>query len=155
MGIIIPSCKSSQKNKTVASKKKPSISPRAKNAVSEAKKYLGTKYKYGGTTKKGIDCSGLTSNAYKGAGLEIPRTSNAQSTFGKRVYIGELQTGDLVFFGAKPRSKKITHVGIVSRLSGGNIFFIHASTKAGVVESNLTSGYYNDRYIKATRPTAK
>ncbi len=124
-----------------------------KTAISTAKSYKGTKYKYGGMSKKGIDCSGLMFKSYEAAGLTLPRTSSAQSTTGKRIYIGELQPGDLVFFGASPGSKKVTHVGMVISVSNGNIVFIHASTSRGVVESKMSEDYYKKRYIRATRPT--
>ena len=143
--------KSSHKSSQSSSKSKAVISREAKSAVQTAFKYKGTKYKYGGITKRGIDCSGLMVVSYKAAGVTIPRTSGAQSNTGKRVYIGELQTGDLVFFGAKPKSKKITHVGMVSRVTKGEIYFIHASSSRGVVEDQFTSAYYKPRYVSARR----
>jgi cell wall-associated NlpC family hydrolase len=138
------SSKSSSKTKAVASKE-------AQSAVKAAFKFKGTKYKYGGVSKKGIDCSGLMSVSYQEAGVSIPRTSSAQSQYGKRVYIGELLPGDLVFFGAKPKSKKITHVGMVSRVTKDRIYFIHASSSRGVVEDLLSQTYYRPRYISARR----
>lgn len=131
-----------------------SYNPLAPRAVRNARGYIGTRYKYGGTTKRGIDCSGLTQNAYAEAGFTIPRSSSEQSrgAYGKRVYIGELDQGDLVFFSGKKGSKKITHVGIISKRSGSSIYFIHASSSRGVVESELTSNYYRPLYVKAVRP---
>ena len=126
-------------------------SPVAQKAVKAAWSYKGTKYKYGGISKKGIDCSGLMCQAYKTAGVTLPRTSSAQSKFGVRKYIGELAPGDLVFFGAKPKSKKITHVGMVTRITKEGVFFIHASSSRGVIEDNLGSDYYRDRYVLARR----
>ena len=90
--------------------------------------------------------------SYQIIGVQLPRTSSEQSTIGKRVYIGELEPGDLVFFGDSPNSKKITHVGLISHVSTNSIKFIHASTRAGVVESELLSNWYKPRYIKAVRP---
>ncbi len=155
--LFIFSCAGAKKSKTShkssksSSKSKAVVSKEAQSAVHAAFKYKGTKYKYGGITKKGIDCSGLMAVSYKSAGVTIPRTSGAQSQTGKRVYIGELQTGDLVFFGAKPKSKKITHVGMVSRVTKDGIYFIHASSSRGVVEDHFTSAYYKPRYISARR----
>jgi probable lipoprotein NlpC len=145
--LLILSCAGRKKSKP----SKSVVSKEAKTAVTAAFKYKGTKYKYGGITKKGIDCSGLMSVSYKQAGVTIPRTSSAQSQTGTRVYIGELQTGDLVFFGAKPKSKKITHVGMVSRVTNDGIYFIHASSSRGVVEDLLSASYYRPRYVSARR----
>lgn len=154
------SCKSSSKSKTkTKNKSKTTVTkktdPRADKVIKAARNYVGTKYKYGGMSKKGTDCSGLMCMSYKEVGVTLPRTSNQQSNFGKRIYIGELQKGDLVFFGSKPKSKKITHVGLISSVSKKSIKFIHASTKAGVVESELLSEWYRPRYIKAVRPLEK
>lgn len=129
--------------------------PDALKAVRAAKSFSGTKYKYGGMDKKGMDCSGLMHLSYKSAGVDLPRTSHAQSNVGKRVYVGELIPGDLIFFGAQPGSKKITHVGLVSYSHDGEIKFMHASSSRGVVEDELTPAYWTPRYIKATRPTVK
>ena len=153
--LFIVSCAGAKKSKTSPksskSTSKAGVSKEAKTAVGAAFKYKGTKYKYGGITKKGIDCSGLMCVAYKEAGVTIPRTSGAQAQTGKRVYIGELQTGDLVFFGSKPKSKKITHVGMVSRVTKDGVYFIHASSSRGVVEDLFSSTYYRPRYISARR----
>lgn len=153
---LFTSCKSS---KTIArADKKPTISTASQkkinDAVKAAKSYIGVKYKFGAMSKSGMDCSGLMCASYKDAGVSIPRTSAQQSTFGKRVYIGELQKGDLVFFGAKNGSKKITHVGMIISVSKESIKFIHASSSRGVTESELLSNYYRPKYIKAVRPVS-
>ncbi len=159
VGLLVPSlfitsCKSS---KTTASKHENRVNKASSSvvekAVKEARSYTGTKYKYGSMSRSGVDCSGLMCLSYKAAGLVIPRTSSAQSVFGKRVYIGELEKGDLVFFGARKGSKKITHVGMVTESSKTSVKFIHASTKRGVTENELLTGYYRPLYIKAVRPT--
>lgn len=128
------------------------VSAKAEKVVQVAKTYRGTKYKFGGTDKKGIDCSGLTCAAYKEVGIALPRVSKDQSKVGKRIYIGDLQKGDLVFFGATPGNKNITHVGIISYHVGDVIKFIHASTNSGVIESEFSPSYWRPRYIMATRP---
>lgn len=120
-----PKTKSKSKSsKTTSTPKSVKVNDKASKAVKTARGYIGTKYKYGGTTRKGIDCSGLMCAAYSSAGVTLPRTSNEQSKIGKRVYIGELQVGDLVFLGAKKGSKKITHVGIISKVTSLSLIHI-------------------------------
>lgn len=124
-------------------------------AIYTARSYIGTPYKYGGTTKAGMDCSGLLFVSFKAAGLSIPRTSEAQSKIGKNVSVGSLRTGDLVFFAADKkgkRRKRITHVGMVTSVKGGEVIFIHASSSKGVREDRLSSEYWKKVYVKALRP---
>lgn len=141
--------------KSTSSSSSSSSSKKGDNVVKIARSYIGTKYKYGGITKKGIDCSGLSYNVYKEIGITLPRTSSAQSGVGKRVYIGEVVKGDLIFFGASPGSKRITHIGIVSYSNKGTVKMIHASSSKGVREDAVDGHYWKQRYIRASRPLVK
>ena len=125
---------------------------KASKVVHVAKSKVGIKYKYGGLTKKGLDCSGLVYTTYQEVGLTLPRTSSSQATFGKRVYIGELQRGDLIFFSSKKGGKKISHVGIVSYFKDGKIKMVHSSSSRGVVEDEVNEYYWSPRYVRACRP---
>lgn len=121
--------------------------------VRTARSYTGTPYRYGGTTRSGMDCSALLLNSFNSAGITIPRTSGEQSKIGKPIKLNNLQPGDLVFFSAKKGKRKITHVGMVTEIkSNGQVMFIHSSTKLGVVEANLHSRYYSGIFVKARRP---
>lgn len=124
---------------------------RADVAVETARSYMGTPYKYGGTTRAGIDCSALIYHAYQAAKIQLPRTSKDQSKEGERVSRSNLKVGDIVFFATGDKKREITHAGIVSSAKGGEIKFIHASTSLGVTESSLSSAYYKTRYRKAKR----
>jgi probable lipoprotein NlpC len=120
--------------------------------IATARTFTGTPYKWGGTTRVGMDCSGLTCNAYRSIELELPRTADSQATVGKKVKRKKLTPGDLVFFATGKKKRQITHVGIVTVVNGNNdVKFIHASTSLGVVETNLYSDYYIKRYRKARR----
>jgi lipoprotein Spr len=109
--------------------------------------WYGTKYKFGGNDKSGIDCSALTQTILGTIyGLSIPRTSVDQYINSKRVKKELLEPGDLVFFRTTNR-KSVSHVGIYLC----NNKFLHASTSFGVTISDLGEGYYANRYVGAGR----
>lgn len=112
--------------------------------VATAKKYLGYKYVYGGTSAStGFDCSGFTSYVYRQHGISLNRTAAGQYSNGTYVSRANLQPGDLVMFGSP-----INHVAIY--IGGGQI--IHASTPStGVRIDSLNSGYYSKNYTGARR----
>lgn len=146
------SCSSSKKSsgRSLSAKQ---VDSKQQKIISTARSFIGTPYKWGGTTRSGMDCSGLLVTSFRAAGLQLPRTSAEQSDFGRSVSIYQLQPGDLVFFAANKRRGKITHVGMVTEVRGRDeVIFIHASSSLGVVEANLHSDYYRKIYRKAQRP---
>ncbi len=121
--------------------------------IQTARSYTGTPYRWGGTSRVGMDCSGLLCTSFESINVKLPRTSEEQSRFGKTVRVRELREGDLVFFGASRNSREVTHVGMVTEvISSQEIKFIHASTSLGVIENNLFSDHYQKIFIKAVRP---
>jgi probable lipoprotein NlpC len=121
--------------------------------IQTARSYRGTPYRYGGTTRIGMDCSGLLCTSFKAIDVNLPRTSQEQSRFGHQVRPKDIRPGDLVFFGESRFSGKISHVGLVTDVkSKEEIYFIHASTSLGVIEDNLFSNYYQKIFLKAVRP---
>jgi cell wall-associated NlpC family hydrolase len=120
--------------------------------IKTARSFTGTPYKWGGTTRSGMDCSGLLCTSFSSVNYTLPRTSDAQSEVGQKVKIGNLQPGDLVFFATGKRRRKITHVGMVTEVRRGEVRFIHSSSSMGVIESSLSSEYYAKRFIMGRRP---
>jgi len=107
--------------------------------------WIGTPYRLGGGTKKGIDCSGFTKQLYSQVfNLDIKRNSRDIFSMVSPVKKDELKEGDLVFF--KIRTRSISHVGIYL----GNDRFAHASTK-GVAVSSLDDAYWSRYYYKGGR----
>ncbi len=124
---------------------------KANSVIKECESYLGTPYKFGGTTKKGIDCSGLVYNAFKELGHTMPRVSYQQAEVFDAISIDRLAKGDLVYFSVE--SNRINHTGVITKINGAKeVYFIHASVKGGVREDNLYSNYWYSKFVKATRP---
>jgi probable lipoprotein NlpC len=123
----------------------------AKKVIEEARDYLGVPYRFGGMSRKGMDCSGLMVLAYRAAGVELPRTSSLQSTTGKRLKKSQVRPGDLLFFDSNMNGK-INHVGLVTEVRKDDVVFIHATTSRGVVEDRMSNRYYQQRYKRAMRP---
>jgi len=140
-----------------ASSKKAATRERKINTVIKtARSYSGVPYKWGGTSRSGMDCSGLLLRSFQSINMEIPRTSIDQSKMGKNVGLSDVREGDLVFFAAGKKKRKITHVGLVTNVrSKEDVRFIHASSSKGVVEVNLLSRYYKKIFIKAVRPEVR
>ncbi len=123
----------------------PAASGKGGAIVSQARKYLGVRYVYGGTTPKGFDCSGLVQYVCRSLGITVNRTAASQFRNGKAVSKSDLQPGDLVFFA---KGGRIHHVGIY--IGGGQM--IHAPHTGDVVRvASINSGYYKSRYAGARR----
>ena len=123
----------------------PSISATAAAIVTTAKSCLGVRYKWGGESMSGFDCSGLVYYVFKENGITLGRTCKKQYTAGTPISMDELQPGDLVFF-QNTYTTGLSHVGIYI----GNGEFIHASSD-GVMTSKLSNSYWSSHYYGSCR----
>lgn len=142
-----------------AAKEKAKISSRKKHKneselttqmVATAMDYLGVSYRGGGTSRDGMDCSGLVTVVYNSFDLALPRNSNEMAKVGEVVDTKNIKKGDLIFF--KTNGKNIiNHVGIVTEVQGNEIKFIHASTSSGVIVSSTKEPYFERTFAQANR----
>ncbi len=124
---------------------------RVYNITATALKFKGTKYKYGGTTEKGMDCSGLVFTSFLEENIELPRSSRDMSLKGERLSLVDVNIGDLLFFETNKNRKVINHVGLVVEIQPGHILFIHSSSSKGVIISSLADDYWFDHFVMARR----
>lgn len=116
---------------------------------SEAGRWLGVPYRYGGKSRSGVDCSGFVGQVYQNV-YKIPLQRTVEGMADKncrKVTKGDLKPGDLVFFNTSKRRKGINHVGVF--LKGH--YFVHASTSKGVIVSSLHENYYRKHWKKGGR----
>jgi cell wall-associated NlpC family hydrolase len=113
---------------------------------SSVNKLIGTPYRFGGDSDRGIDCSAFTRRVYRGQGVELPRNSREQARVSTSVSYSSVRTGDLIFFDTSINGS-ISHVGVF--LGGGT--FAHASSSHGVTKSSLKEKYYVKRFVKCGR----
>lgn len=109
--------------------------------LEKAETFIGTPYKYGGSTEKGFDCSGFVQASFKGI-YDLPRNTKAQNKIGKTIPFNQRMEGDLIFFNTR---STCSHVGIVTKNG-----FIHASTSQGVIISPM-SEYWRKRIHSVKR----
>jgi len=117
-----------------------------KTLKSKAYGFLGIRYRFGGTTRRGIDCSSFVQQVFQEMDVDLPRTAREQFKIGYEVPPSDLQKGDLIFF--RTYASFPSHVGIYL----GNNRMIHASSaNHRVVISSLNTPYYRARFIGAKR----
>lgn len=125
---------------------------RSSNLLSVIKEWQGTPYYWGGTSKKGVDCSGFTFSSLTDSRVgvpakTVPRLGRDQAKSGSYISHEGLRAGDLIFFSASPNQSKITHVGLVI----SDKEFSHASSTRGVVIDKISMKWWVDRYVTSRR----
>ncbi|WP_298499506.1 C40 family peptidase [uncultured Algibacter sp.] len=163
--ISFSSCKSSKrvKNKNTSStrittKKRKSESTntptnytKADYIIDYAKQFKGVRYKWGGTTKYGMDCSGLVYESFKSNNVSLPRISRDMAKKGHKIQLKKVIKGDLLFFKTGNRRNSINHVGLIIDIKNNDIKFIHATTSKGVIISGLNEAYWLKAFHEARR----
>jgi cell wall-associated NlpC family hydrolase len=130
------------------SSSEPTSDEAGEKLAKQAMKYEGTRYRFGGTSKRGLDCSGLIARIYEDLKMKrVPRASAALYKSGEPVTLTQLRPGDLVFF-KNTYKRGISHVGVYA----GNNRFVHASNhRRGVTVTALSDPYYPLHYAGARR----
>jgi cell wall-associated NlpC family hydrolase len=118
--------------------------------IQTASDKIGTRYRSGGTTTAGFDCSGFMCSTFGSFDIKLPRSSIEQSSFGEKVETEKVQKGDLIFFKTNGR-RHINHVGMVIDVVDDEIKFIHSSTHSGVIISSTKEPYYHRNFAQVNR----
>jgi cell wall-associated NlpC family hydrolase len=118
--------------------------------IQTASDNIGTRYRTGGTSKDGFDCSGLMCSTFGAFDIKLPRSSFEQANIGTRINTEEAQKGDLIFFKTNGR-RQINHVGMVVEVCDGEIKFIHSSVSSGVIISSTKEKYYEKNFTQINR----
>ena len=118
--------------------------------IDSAYSYIGTPYKWAGTSRSGMDCSGFVSTAFSAINVPLSRSSIEMSTQGKDIPLSQAEVGDLLFFKTNRKRNRISHVGIVVGV-GDEVKFIHASVSQGITVSSLSEDYWQKAYAKTSR----
>ncbi|MEL6810437.1 MAG: C40 family peptidase [Bacteroidota bacterium] len=151
---LLASCGSSRKPSqtvVIGSPTTTASSKRISKVVKHARTFEGTRYKFGGTDKRGMDCSGLVYTSFKEENIALPRISREMATKGIRIKLNETSEGDLVFFQTNKNKRVINHVGLVVENKRGVIKFIHSTSSRGVIVSSLEEKYWKNAFVEVRR----
>ncbi|MEC4003905.1 LysM peptidoglycan-binding domain-containing protein [Flavobacterium sp. SUN052] len=119
--------------------------------ISKASQHLGTRYRSGGTTSAGFDCSGLMFNTFQNISMTLPRSSQEMANYGVKIDKAHAQKGDLIFF-ATFGGHRVSHVGMITEVSNdGEIKFIHSASSSGVIISSVSEPYYTKSFVQINR----
>lgn len=148
LAFFVTSCSS---NQSAIQRKSPTArnsSHLRKDIEREAKKHFGVRYRYGGKTPKGFDCSGFTHYVYDQFNIQLSPSSRLQARQGKKINLKWAKKGDLLFFGS---GGKINHVGLITANKKEGIYVVHSTSSRGVIEENVSKSSYWKRRIMFAR----
>lgn len=142
-----PQPKKKAKKKRKQTKKTPKS--QSDYIIDYAKQFEGVRYKWGGTSKSGMDCSGLVYESYKSQDIILPRISRDMAKKGKKIKLKNVHKGDLLFFKTGNRRNSINHVGLIVAIRNNDIEFIHSTSSKGVIISHLNETYWLKAFHEA------
>ncbi|MCO5234035.1 MAG: C40 family peptidase [Chitinophagales bacterium] len=120
-----------------------------------ASKFEGVRYDYADSDPlRGFDCSGYVNFVFSYFNIKVPRTTSQFANIGQSIPLSQIQAGDILLFkGSNTNSSSIGHMGIVSEIKQGKIYFLHAATSnnRGIMTSGLDENYFKIRFVKAIR----
>jgi probable lipoprotein NlpC len=148
---IFSSCSSTRTANNNNNNNNRNVNSKADKIVRNALKYKGVKYKFGGTTRRGMDCSGVIYVAFGQENFQLPRVSRDMAKRGKKISLRSTKKGDLLFFKTGKSKRRINHVGLVIANKKGQIRFIHSTSSRGVIVSFLSEKYWKKAFVKATK----
>ncbi|GAB4015957.1 hypothetical protein GCM10028808_42850 [Spirosoma migulaei] len=126
--------------------------PLVNDVINYAKGHLSIRYRSGGTTTRGFDCSGFTRFCFTKFGISLPHSSAAQGNVGEAVDKEAAQPGDLILFkGHSAGGNRIGHVGLITEVIGDQVKFIHSAWNGGVRYDYLNASYYQRRFMGIRR----
>ena len=124
----------------------------AQQVVNNAMQFEGVRYRGGGTSRDGMDCSGMVYATFKIFDITLPRSSRDMAKAGQEVKLDEVKKGDLLFFDNNGSRRGINHVGLVTDITPeGEVNFLHSATHGGVIVSSMNEAYYERTFVQANR----
>lgn len=147
--VVFTSCKSTSTAVSKSESKKENRNL-VNTLIEKATDNIGVRYKAGGTTKNGFDCSGLVYTTFGSENITLPRSSFEQAKIGKVIPLNDAQKGDLIFFKTN-KSRQINHVGLITEVNSDEVKFVHSSTSKGVIISSTKEPYYKNSFEQVNR----
>lgn len=121
----------------------------ATQLINNAMQFVGVRYRTGGTSLSGMDCSGLITAAFNIFDLKLPRCSSDMSRIGDKICKTDAQKGDLIFF--RTGGGAINHVGMVIEVINDEVKFLHSSSSKGVMVSSTKESYYKRTFAQINK----
>ncbi|MFM1793502.1 MAG: hypothetical protein RLZZ252_1856 [Bacteroidota bacterium] len=127
--------------------------PEINALLQEAYTHMGTRYRGGGKTPQGFDCSGFVGYCYSNVlGIKTPASSSGFHGAGLQVSKLDAKPGDVICFTGSNASRRISgHVGIITEVTDSNIYFIHSATSSGIRIDSVNQPYYKNRFLEIRR----